>query len=64
MIGITLLENREIGKFSFHVFDRDAIHIQVCGDLLNKKIHNFDSRIMDYLEKNKDLGLHKIREIK
>ena len=31
---------------------------------LNKKIHNFDSRIMDYLEKNKDLGLHKIREIK
>jgi len=30
---------------------------------LNKKIHFFDNRIMDYIKKNKTLGLHKVSEI-
>ena len=46
-----LAQNREIGKFSFHVFDRNEIRIQACVDLLNGKLilgHSSSSTFHDF----------------
>ena len=35
MLVVPLLENRKVTKFSFHVFDRYEIHLQVFGDFIS-----------------------------
>ena len=51
VIGITLPENKEIGKFSFQVFDRNEIHIRAFVDFINGKFisgHSSSSTFHDF----------------
>ena len=53
VIGITLPENKEIDKFSFHVFDRNEIGIQAFVDFIDGKFmsgHSSSSTFHDFQE--------------
>ena len=46
VLGIPLLENRKVGRFSFHVFyDRYEMHIQAFLDFINRKFIMFDPHL-------------------
>ena len=55
-------ENREIGKITFHVFDRNEIHIQVFVNFINEKLmsgHSSSSTFHDF----ENLSYYKVKNI-
>ena len=51
MIGFTLLKNKEMGKKSFHAFDRTEIHNQAFVDFTNGALvsgHSSSSTFHDF----------------
>ena len=61
-----MLKNKEIGKKTFHVFNRTEIHIQACVDFIGGKLisghsssstfHDFQEVVLSNYQKSGDLN--------